>query len=445
MTTNSEQVARDRRLIGSALKIRYSPLAVDHAEGVRIYDVEGGSYLDFAAGWSLANLGYSDERVISAVREQMEKTTFAGLISGINEPALDLAQKLVEIVPGDFDKKVWFGLSGSDASEAAQRLILMSSGKQRIVSFIGSWHGTTDSAMGLSGHPAFNRHVLGAHVTRVPYPNPYRNPFGDGSGHVTDQCLSYLENYIFATVCPPEDTAAIFVETVQSDGGDIVPPPDFLPKLRDLCDRHGILLVVDDIKIGLGRTGRMLSYEHGDIDADVVLLGKSLGGGLPLSAVVARSEIMDVDSGVALFTTSGNATSCAAGLAAVLAIEEQGLVEAAAHNGEYLHERLRDALSEYEIVGDVRGLGMIQGVELVVDRVGKEPNQPAAAKIVYRAWELGLICYYAGNWSNVLEITPPLIMTRDEIDEGVAILERAVRDVVEGKVSDEDVAAYAGW
>ena len=203
--------------------------------------------------------------------------------------------------------------------------------------------------------------------------------------------------------------------------------------------------MVDEIKIGLGRTGRMLSYEHGDIDADVVLLGKSLGGGLPLSAVVARPEVLDADSGVALFTTSGNATSCAAGLATVLAIEEQGLVEAAAQNGEYLHQRLRDMLSEYEIVGDVRGLGMIRGIELVKDRASKEPNQSAAAKIVYRAWELGLICYYAGNWSNVLEITPPLIITRDEIDEGVAILDRAVRDVVEGRVSDADVAAYAGW
>ena len=445
MTSISELVERDSRLISDALKIRYNPMVVDHAQGVHIYDVEGNTYLDFGAAWSLAHLGYSNERVRNAVRDQMDKTTFAGLISEINRPALDLAEKLVEMVPGGFDKKVWFGLSGSDASEAAQRMILMATGKQRIVSFIGGWHGTSDSAMGLSGHPAFNRYVVGAHVTKVPYPNPYRNPFGDGSGHVTDQCLNYLENYIFATICPPEDTAAVFVEAVQSDGGDIVPPPDFMPKLRALCDRHGILLVVDEIKVGLGRTGKMLSYEHAEIEADVVLLGKSLGGGLPLSAVVGRSEILDTDSVVALFTTSGNATSCAAGLATVQAIEEQGLVEAAARNGEYLHQRLRDTLSEYEIVGDVRGLGMIQGIELVKDRADKEPNQRAAAKIVYRAWELGLILYYAGNWGNVLEITPPLIMTRDEIDEGVTILERAVRDVVEGKVSDEDVAAYTGW
>src|SRR5690606_17477395 len=185
----------------------------------------------------------------------------------------------------------------------------------RLISFIGSWHGTTDGAMALSGHPAFTGFPAGAHVTKVPYPNPYRNPFGGRSGDVTDQCLDFLENYLFTTICPPEDVGAIFVETVQSDGGDIVPPPDFLPRLRALCDRYGILLVVDDIKVGLGRTGKMFSYEHAGIEADLILLGKSLGGGLPLSAVVGRQEILDAAGGMALFTMSGYALGCAAGLA----------------------------------------------------------------------------------------------------------------------------------
>ena len=445
MTTNSEHNERDGRLISSAIKVRYNPMVVDHAEGVRVYDAEGRSYLDFGASWSLAHLGYSNRHVRDAVHAQIDRTLFAGLVSQVNRPALDLAEKLIELVPGSFEKKVWFGLSGSDASEAAQRLVLMSTGRRRIVSFIGSLHGTTDATMALSGHAAFSRYNLGAHVTKVPYPNPYRNPFGDGPGNVTDQCLRYLEDYIFATVCPPEDTAAVFVETVQSDSGDIVPPPDFMPKLRDLCDRHGILLVVDDIKIGLARTGRMFSYEHGNIDADIVLLGKSLGGGLPLSAIVGRSEVLDAGKGVALFTTAGNGTSCAAGLATVEEIESQGLVEVAAQSGQYLHERLRERLGGYGVVGDVRGLGMIQGIELVTDRATKRPDHTATAKVVYRAWELGLICYYAGNWFNVIEITPPLILTRDEIDEGVAILAQAFQDYEDGKIGDDAVAAYAGW
>jgi 4-aminobutyrate aminotransferase len=175
------------------------------------------------------------------------------------------------------------------------------------------------------------------------------------------------------------------------------------------------------------------------------LLGKSLGGGLPLSAVVARKEILDVGTGLALFTTAGNATSCAAGLATVQEIARLGLVEQSAANGRYLYRRLNESLMKYEIVGDVRGLGMIQGVELVTDRASKEPNQSAAAKVVYRAYELGLIVYYAGNWGNVLEITPPLILSRDQIDEGVAVLGQAIADVLDGRISDETVAQYAGW
>lgn len=437
-------IERDRRFVADALKIRYFPFVLDRGDGAHLFDVDGKKYLDFGAGWALAGLGYSNERVREAIHEQLQKTMFGGLLSGINQPAVDLAEKLVSLVPGDFDKKAWFGLSGSDASEAAQRLILRSSGRRRIVSFIGSWHGTTDATMGLSAHPSLTS-LGGGHVTKVPYPNPYRNPFGDGSGNVTDQCLGFLENYLFKTICPPDDVAAVFVEAVQSDGGDVVPPPDFMPKLRALCDRHGILLVVDEIKVGLARTGRWFSFEHGGVEADVVLLGKSLGGGLPLSAVIARREILDIGTAIALFTTAGNATSCAAGLATVAEIERLGLVEQSAAGGHYLNQRLRETLLKYDIVGDIRGLGMIQGVELVTDRESKEPNQNAAAKIVYRAFELGLIVYYAGNWGNVLEITPPLIVTRDEIDEGVAILGQAIADVLDGRISDETVAQYAGW
>jgi len=303
----------------------------------------------------------------------------------------------------------------------------------------------TDAGLALSAHPAFSDVIGGGHVTKIPYPNPYRNPFGAGSGHVVDQCLRFLEEYLFATICPPGNVAAIFVETVQSDGGDIVPPADFLPKVRALCDRHGILLVVDDVKIGLGRTGRMFSYEHAAIEADLVILGKALGGGLPLSAIVGRAEILDAGTGIALFTTAGNATCCAAGLATLEEIERAGLLERAAVNGRYLHDQLGRLLDQYEIVGDVRGLGLIQGVELVEDRVGKAPNRAAAAAVVYRAWELGLILYYAGNWANVLEITPPLIISRDEIDMGVSMLERAIGDVVGGRVDLDAVGRFAGW
>jgi 4-aminobutyrate aminotransferase len=257
--------------------------------------------------------------------------------------------------------------------------------------------------------------------------------------------LGYIEEYLFKTISPPEETAAVFVECLQADSGEVVPPPDFMPKLRKLCDRHNLLLVIDDIKIGLGRTGAMFSYQHFGVEPDVLVLGKSLGGGLPLSAVIGPSDILDSASSFAGSTNSGNATCCAAGLATVEQVESKNIPRRAYRNGKYLSRRLKQALGRFEIVGDIRGMGMIHGIDLVKDRKTKEPNRDAAAKIVYRAWELGLVCYYAGMFGNIIEITPPMILTRTQIDDGIAILEQAIREYLEGDIPDEAVAPYSGW
>ena len=445
--TTDQLYEMDTGLISDALKIRFFPHVTHEGKGARLWDTEGREYLDFSAGWAVANTGYSHPHVKRSVVEQLERTTFGGLLSSMHRPAVDLAERLVELVPGDFHKKVWYGLSGSDASEAAERLLHLATGKRRMVGFIGAYHGSTAASMAMSGHVAWTRFVGGGHVTKVPYPDPYRCPFGEGLGaeECAEKVIRYLEDYLFKTICPPEDVAGIVVEAVQSDGGDIVPPSIFLPMLEQVCRRHDIYLVVDEVKVGMGRTGEWFAFQHSGVTPDVVILGKSLGGGLPLSAVVARKEILDVGPALALFTTAGNALSCAAGLATVEAIEQDGLVENARKVGTYLHDRLASLKQGHRLVGDVRGLGLIQGVELVKDRQTKQPATKETAKVVYRACELGLVVFYAGMFSNVLELTPPLVLTEADVDEGVAILDQALSDVEAGRVSDEAVARYAGW
>jgi 4-aminobutyrate aminotransferase len=442
--SSAEIIDRDSRFVADAIKIRYTPFVIDRGEGCRLFDADGKSYLDFSSLWSVANLGYSDQTVRQAVREQIDRSQCTVLASAIHEPGGILAKRLAGMMTRQ-PKKVWFGLSGSDASETTQRLLLEATGKRRLISFIGSWHGTTDATMALSGFAGFNNRFGGSNIVKIPYPDPYRQPFPTYPDlSLTDQCLGYLEDVLFKTICPPDDVAAIFVEGIQADSGDIVPPDDFLPKLRALCDRHGIYLVMDEVKVGMGRTGRMFSYEHFGIEPDFVLLGKALGAGMPLSAVIGPPEVLDVGPGLALYTISGNATSCAAALAGLDVLERDDLVARAELVGAYLLDRL-SSLFRHERVGDVRGKGLICGVDLVQDRQNKEPNQPLAAKVVYRAWELGLILFYAGTFGNVLEITPPLILGEAEIDEGVAILDQALDDAIQGRVDESAVAAYAGW
>lgn len=442
--TRSAIIDRDSRYVADAIKIRYSPFVLAGGDGSRLFDAEGKSFLDFSSLWSVANLGYSNSTVRQAITDQINATQCSVLVSAINEPAGLLAERLAGMMNRQ-PKKVWFGLSGSDASEAAQRLLLKATGKRRLISFIGSWHGTTDATMALSGFAGFNDRFGGSNIVKIPYPDPYRPPFPlHPDLSLTDQCLGYLEDVLFTTICPPGDVAAIFVEGVQADSGDIVPPDDFLPKLRALCDRYGIYLVMDEVKVGLGRTGKLFSYQHAGIEPDLVLLGKALGAGLPLSAIIGPPEVLDVGTGLALYTISGNATSCAAALAGLDVLERDGLVACAEQTGAYLLERL-GSLMHHDRVGNVRGRGMICGVDLVRDRESKTPDSALAARVVYRAWELGLIVFYAGTFSNVLEITPPLIMTEADVDEGVRILDQAIDDAAAGRVEEAAVAAYAGW
>lgn len=438
-------LAREQAALGDVLKIRFYPFVAAGARGVRMVDADGKEYLDFTGSAGVAQTGYGHAVVREAITRELESQHTSMLCCFGNERAVELAERLCGLVPGAFPKKAWFGTTGSDANDCAARLLPMATGRRRLITFVGGYHGTTSGSAALSGHQAQAAVIGGGNVTKVPYPDPYRCSFGPCNREGCSlRCLEHLERFALGSTSPAHDTAAVMIEAIQSDGGEVVPPANVLPALRELCDRHGIWLVFDEVKTGLGRTGRMFAFEHAGVVPDAVTLGKPLGGGLPLSAVVGRAELLDVAT-YSLFTLGGSPVPCAAALATLDVIESEGLVENAARMGERLLEGLRETQSRSRLVGDVRGRGLIIGVELVQDRESREPAPVDAHRLVYRCFELGLLAIYAGLAGNVIELTPPLTIGPAEVDEGLAIIERALADVEAGRFDDSKLAPFAGW
>lgn len=441
---SAELVELDDRLIATAGKIRFFPFVPVGGEGSYVIDADGRRILDFTAGWAVTNTGYGDPIIRERVERQNSRGGYAGVVSAVVEPAVELAARLVDLAPVRGRAKVWFGQSGSDANEALARLVRRATGRPRIISFVGAYHGSTDGSAALSGHSAQARWATAAPGARLPYPDAYRPELAPEPDANEAAILGRLEE-ILATTCPAAETAALLVEPIQSDGGILAPSASFLRGLETICQRAGILLAIDEVKVGMGRSGGWFAHQAAGITPDFVVLGKALGGGLPLSAVVGPAEILDVEPAIALFTTAGNPLSCAAALGVIESIETRGLMANAERVGGFLAAGLRGLAERHPLVGDVRGRGLVLGVELVRDRGSKEPADRETAKVCFRAAELGLAVFYVGMRSNVLEITPPLCLTEAEAREGVDILDRALADVSAGRVPDAAVAAYVGW
>ncbi len=439
-----EVLAREDRLIADVMKIRFYPFVAATGEGTVVEDPDGNAYLDFLASGAVMALGYRDPRVHRRVTETLD-TAWSTMETCFPHPlAGELAQRLADLVGGD-ELKVWFGHCGSDAMDCIAQLAPLATGRRRIISFTGSYHGQTAGSAAISAHPSMEGRPRPDTVTRVPYPDPYRCPAGPcDPGACSLACLRPLEEAL-ETTSPAADTAAIVIEPIQSDGGDVIPPDNVLPALRELCDRHGILLVVDEVKTGLGRTGRMFAFQHTGVRPDAVALGKALGGGLPLSAVVAGRELLDADAGAISYTIGGGPAPCAAGLAVLDVVDDEAFLAGVRDMGAHLLEGLRDLQRRHALIGDVRGRGLILGMELVTDRATREPATRDAARVVYRCFELGLLTLYCGNDSNVIELTPPLTVTREEADEALALLDRALADVAAGDFDDAKLERFGGW
>lgn len=437
-------VELDERLVANAAKIRFFPFTPVGGDGSHVIDASGRRILDFTAGWAVTNTGYGDPIMRTRVERELARGGFSGLVSAVVEPAVELAARLVELAPIRGRAKVWFGHSGSDANEALARLVRRATGRPRIISFVGAYHGSTDGSAALSGHSAQARWAAAAPGARIPFPDAYRPELAPDAEANEAAVLGRLEE-VLATTCPAAETAALLVEPIQSDGGILVPSASFLRGLEAICRREGVLLAVDEVKVGMGRTGSWFAHQAAGVTPDFVVLGKALGGGLPLSAVVGPAEVLDVAPAMALFTTAGNPLSAAAALGVVESIESRGLLGNVGRVGRELADHLRGLAERHPLVGDVRGHGLVLGVELVRDRGSKEPADRETAKVCFRAAELGLAVFYVGMRSNVLEITPPLCLTANEAREGVEILDMAIGDVASGRVPDEAVARYAGW
>ncbi|NAZ27368.1 MAG: aminotransferase class III-fold pyridoxal phosphate-dependent enzyme [Thermogladius sp.] len=440
----------EESLIPSPFVLKYFPFIPVKGRGCRLFDEAGRGFIDATSGSGVYLIGFNHEEVVKEVLDQVRELFNYTTLYFYNKPSIDLAKTLGELSPGGFSKKVVFGFSGSDALEIALMASLHYTGRSRIISFSDSFHGTLYLPLGVSGilrgSIGFDGLLAYRDVLFVEYPNPYRNKWGvDGyeqPGELTNLAVGELEKAVRET----GGVSSIVVEPVQGDAGIVVPPRDFVREVARIAGENNILLVDDEAQTGLGRTGAWWGIQHYGVTPDIVVSAKALGGGFPLSAVIARSEILDSLPRVGLgFTNMGHAVSCRAALATIRVVSREGLVDRARLLGVEVLKRLGELGEKYHFIGDVRGLGLMIGVEVVEDRRSRKPSRLKALKISWSAWRRGLIITTLGRQGNVLRFMPPLNIPREDLEESLRILEEAVRDVAEGRVPDEAVENIGGW
>ena len=405
------------------------PVYAASGRGATLTDVDGRTYLDFATGISVMNVGHAHPRVLAAIQEQASALVHSGAPVMMPEPYIRLAQRLCEITPGRFPKKALLINSGAEAIENAIKIVRQATGRPAVISFHNSFHGRTLMSMTLTGKVAPYRQNFGPwapEVYQVPFPYEYRRPSGMAAESLGGSCVQAIRD-LFKTTVPADRVAGILVEPVQGEGGFVVPPPDFLPSLRRLCTEHQIPLIADEVQTGFGRTGKMFGIEHSDVEPDLVVLAKTLGGGLPLGAVVGRSELMDATNPGGLGGTfGGNPVACAAALAVIDVLLDERLPERGARLGERALVRMRSWLDRFNLIGDVRGIGAMIAIELVNDRTTREPAPATTNQILRYCHEHGLVLLKAGLYDNVIRLLFPLVITEQDLDRGLDILEEAL-------------------
>jgi len=421
-----EILKRDAATISPSYPRDY-PFVMDHGKGTKVWDVDGNRFLDFAAGIAVCATGHSHPDVVKAIQQQAEK--FIHISSDFyHEKWAQLGEKLNEIAPFQEDALCFMTNSGSEAVEAAIKLARYHTRRSRFIGFYGGFHGRTMGALAFTASKAIQRrhfYPMMTGVVHVPFPNPYRPRliFDPTKADYGDAVIQYIEDFIFQYECPPEDVAAFLLEPIQGEGGYVVPPDSFFPRLRALCDKHGILLIVDEVQSGMGRTGKWWAVEHWGVEPDMVCAAKGIASGMPLGALIARKSMMDWPAGAHGNTYGGNPISCAASLETIRLIDESFMANAA-EMGNYTLDALAEMAARHPSIGNVRGKGLMIGVEFVKDKNTKERAPDLRNQMIHYAFEHGLLLLGCGR--NTVRITPPLNVSKGEIDEGLEIFETAV-------------------
>ena len=430
-TASEDWIARDKKVVTPAI-YRYTDIAFERGEGVFLYDFEGKRYYDFVAGIATMSVGHNHPRVVAAITEQAKKLLHGAAHVGYMQPYVEILEKLLSLAPAPLNQgKGLLTNSGSEAVETAIKLARAVTGRSMVLAFMDSFHGRPMGALSLTASSSgYRKHLapLLSGVEHVPYPNCFRCPFGH-KNHTTEDCCGQWRNFIqmtFEKLLHPDDVAAIIVEPIIGEGGYIVPPDDFLPALREICDKTGALLIADEVQTGMGRTGKWYGVEHWNVVPDIIALGKAIGGGLPLGATLARTDLMDAWWPAAHGSTfGGNPLACRAGLESVAIIEEENLLENATRVGDHIQARFKATQKELPIIGDVRGKGLMVGVELV-DQNGESLKVEQVKHIIKELGARGVVMTKCGQ--SALRIAPALSIPQEIADDAIDIILQVLRE-----------------
>lgn len=450
ITKSCAIIERDEKTIPEAVAIKYFPMAVDRAEGSLVWDVDGNRYIDFLTSAAIYNVGHRHPAVLKAVKDQLDKLQNYTMVYFYNEAPVKLAEFLTATTPGTFPKKAAFGFGGSDAVDSAIKAARAFTGKKWILSFKDSYHGMTYGSLSVTGIISqLDKECIcpDKFVVFSEYPDPYRNSWGiDGYTEPERLAAVAMEAVKNAVAGLEGGLAGILIEPAQGDGGMIFPPKVFMQRLIKFAKQSGAVFIDEEVQTGMARSGKMWAIEHYDVIPDLLVSGKALGGGMPISAVVGRADILDsVPIPFFAYSHVGHSVNCAAAVAALETLQKEDLARRAEDKGKRLAEWFRKQAGNYPFIGDVRQQGLLMGVDIVSDKEKRTPDKAMALKISWAAWERGLILITFGKNGNVLRVAPPLNIPEDLLDEGLKIMNASLDDAASGRVPEDILPLLKGW